>query len=512
MRPDPDQPRFPDHHGEDVAEAEDAAEELAWRLDNVELVTVGLDIGSSTSHLLLSRLHLQRLAQSLSSRFVVVERETLHRSPIRLTPFRPGGLIDAAALRGLLEEGYRQAGIGPGDVDTGAVILTGVALERANARPVAELFAAEGGKFVCASAGHNMEAILAAHGSGAVALARGSGRPGLHLDVGGGTTKLALLEGGEVRRTAAVAAGGRLLVLDAHGRVERVEGAGLGVEVGDRLTGPARRRLADELAAAVLDAAAGGSAGGRLLTPPLEVAEPLERLRVTVSGGVSEYLFGRESRTFGDIAPELAAALRARFEAAGVRPEPAREGIRATVIGASQFTVQVSGSTVHLRTEERLPLHNLPVVRPRLAPRAPLAGRVAAAIGEAFARLDLGEGDAPVALALAWQGEPRYEALRELAGGVAAGLRRTLERGLPVVLAVDADVGLSLGAILTEEFAAGPGLLVLDGLDLEELDYVDVGRVLRPAGVVPVVVKSLAFSAPYAPAPPGRRSRTGGRA
>ncbi len=221
--------RFPDHHGGDLdsqdGPVEDALDSLLWSLDNVELVTVGVDIGSSTSHLLFARLHLQRLTQSLSSRFAVVRREVLHRSPILLTPYRDDGLIDAHALELFVEDSYRGAGLSPEQIDTGAVILTGVALERANARAVADLFAAAGGKFVCASAGHNLEAILAAHGSGAAALSHRRRDTLLHIDIGGGTSKLSLVRDGEVLETATAGVGGRLVAFDSDERVVRIEPA-----------------------------------------------------------------------------------------------------------------------------------------------------------------------------------------------------------------------------------------------------------------------------------------------
>src|SRR5712691_13522044 len=81
-------------HDGDAGVRDDDGFDVTWALDNVELTTVGVDVGSSTSHLLFAKLHLQRLTQSLSSRFVVVHREVLHRSPILLTPYRPDGLID----------------------------------------------------------------------------------------------------------------------------------------------------------------------------------------------------------------------------------------------------------------------------------------------------------------------------------------------------------------------------------------------------------------------------------
>src|ERR671935_1898498 len=246
---------FPDHHVDVDGAADEDERSETWDFDNVELRTVGVDVGSSTSHLLFAHLHLQRLVQSLSSRFVVVERKVLHRSPILLTPYRPDGLIDVEALAEFVLQAYADAGMERSDVDTGAVILTGAALERANARAVADLFAEEGGKFVCASAGHNLEGILAAHGSGAVALSHERGDTLLHVDIGGGTTKLGLLHNGEVLRTAAVHVGGRLVAIDADDRITRIEPSatlvaeqlGIPLELGGKLLPDDRHRLADAL-------------------------------------------------------------------------------------------------------------------------------------------------------------------------------------------------------------------------------------------------------------------------
>ena len=454
---------FPDHHGEGAEEGDEGAP-AGWELDHVQLLTVGVDIGSSTSHLLFSRLLLERLAQSLSSRFVVVERQVLHRSPIVLTPFGPDRLIDAGELERFLAAAYAGAGIRPEAVDTGAVILTGTALERPNARAIADLFARVCGAFVCASAGHHLEAILAAHGSGVVRMSRE--RPGetfLHVDVGGGTTKLAVVRDGAVGGVAALEAGGR------------------------------RSEAVVEMVEAIVRAAA-GERDARLLTDPLPASERPDV--VTFSGGVAEYVYGRETRRYGDAGPELGAAVREAALAGrlGDTLEEPAERIRATVIGASQFTVQLSGSTVHVPDPALLPLRNLPVVDARLpAGRALDPAAVAAAIRSGLQRLDMAEGEHPVAIALRWEGEPRYTSLRSVAAGLSRGLPRSLALGTPVVLALDADVGRSLGAVLTDEFAGGAFVVSLDVVDIRELDFVDVGAVISPAGVVPVVVKSLAF-------------------
>src|SRR3974390_351414 len=179
-------------------EERNAIAKYIWDQEHVDLTTIGIDIGSSTSHLLFAKVLLERQTQGLSSRFVVVHRQVLWRSPIMLTPFLPDGTIDAAALGVFIAKSYADAGFARADVDSGAVILTGEAVKKKNAQAIDELFAAEAGKFVCAPAGHKLECTLAAHGAGAVALSAERGCGLLHVDIGGGTTKLALIDKGAV--------------------------------------------------------------------------------------------------------------------------------------------------------------------------------------------------------------------------------------------------------------------------------------------------------------------------
>src|SRR5439155_12795572 len=170
-----------------------------------------------------ARVHLQRLSAALSSRFVVVKRKILWQSPILLTPYRGDYTIDVDELAGCIGGCYAYAGIERELVDSGAVILTGEALKRRNARAIADLFSDEAGKFVCASAGHHMECQMAAHGSGAIALSRGHKATLLNVDIGGGTTKFALIENGRIIATSAIAVGGRLIVEDPKAGLTRIE-------------------------------------------------------------------------------------------------------------------------------------------------------------------------------------------------------------------------------------------------------------------------------------------------
>ena len=287
---------FSHEHSETPAERAAVAHTI-WAQDNLVFTTVGIDIGSSTSHLLFAKVALQRQAQGHSSRFVVVGRDIVWRSPILLTPFLPDGLIDAARLGDFIERCYHDAGLTQDQIDGGAVILTGEAIKRKNARAIDELFAAQAGKFVCASAGHKLEARLAAHGSGAVALSKERGISLLHVDIGGGTTKLALIDRGAIVGLAAFAVGGRLIAADARGGWTRIDDAAR--RVADDLAlqlSPTtladetiRRRIAQRLAAVaadiILDAPLDPLARSLLLTEPLP--RKFAPAALSLSGGVA---------------------------------------------------------------------------------------------------------------------------------------------------------------------------------------------------------------------------------
>src|SRR5450432_392614 len=206
-----------DHDHDDLGE-HDLENDALWQQDHITLVSVGIDIGSSGTQVIFSRVYMRRLAEELTSRYFVVKRETLHQSPVVLTPYLSEIRIDERAVGDIVDAAYTAAGIHPDQIDIGAVILTGEALRRENAKAIAEVIAEMGGEFVCAAAGHHMESLLAAYGSGAAKASHDLARPVLNVDIGGGTTKLALVEGGRVVHTAAIHIGGRLLVVGSHSR------------------------------------------------------------------------------------------------------------------------------------------------------------------------------------------------------------------------------------------------------------------------------------------------------
>ena len=469
--------------------------------DEVCLLTVGVDIGSSTSHLVFSRIVLERL----DSRYVVSERETFYASDILLTPYSAEETIDAEALGAFIRKEYADAKVEPEEIDTGALILTGVAVQRRNARAIGELFAKQAGKLVAVSAGDSLETVMAAYGSGAVARSIRDEATVMNVDVGGGTSKIAVCAEGKVVDLSALDVGARLICLEPDGRIVRVEAAGrrfaaeLGIDlqIGDMLTLEQGRALAGLMADKLFEAMRGDAPtmqGASLLRlDPLGRRWPIDRIQF--SGGVSEFIYGNESKKFGDLGPQLASEILARVESFCPRLEPSIEGIRATVVGASQYTIQLSGSTIYVAPLDAVPLRNVPVIAPAL----PLdqdtidPAAIASAVQTMLKQLDLAQGEQPVALFVPWRGSATYQRLDAFCRGVVEGLSSVLARGHPLVLAGDGDVGGLLGIHLHEEMRVANPVVSIDGLELKAFDYIDIGTMLESSGAVPVVIKSLIF-------------------
>src|SRR5215218_4101866 len=468
-------------HDHDDFEDGPLEENPLWIADNVTLTSVGIDIGSAGTQVVFSKVHLRRQSE---------ER------------------IDDDALRVIIDDAYKQASIAAADIDTGVVILTGEALRRDNAQAIASLLAEQGGDFVTATAGHHMEAMLAAYGSGAARVSSDQGKRILNIDVGGGTTKLALVENGRVIATAAIHIGGRLQVVDDNGRIVRLDPAGqhhaaqagFSWSKGDSTEPAALDRVAEYMADALIAAIR-----MRPLPPPLlalYLTEPIADLAridgVMVSGGVGEYVYGRETRDFGDMGRRLGHAMRKRLDA-GALPWPllpAGECIRATALGASEYSVQLSGNTSTITNPGALlPRRNLQVLQaPYVCEEIIDPEKLASAIRGHFIAFDLAEGETEIALALHWLGAPSHERIFAFAQGIVRGMAQTVAKKKPLYIMLDGDVAQTLGSILREELDIQGEILCIDGVVLWDFDYIDLGRIRLPSMTVPVTIKSLVFS------------------
>jgi ethanolamine utilization protein EutA len=496
-----------DSHGFDLGSIEDGSSEEIEGLERFTLRSVGIDIGSSTTHVIFSRLVLRRQGVTLSARYVVTNREVLYRSPILLTPYLTPALIDTAQVKKFIERSYKEARFEPGDIDTGAVVITGEALKKENSRPILEYFSAESGKFICASAGPMHEALLAAYGSGAVALSQHHRNAVLNVDMGGGTTKISLIRSGEIVQMAAVEVGARLLAFDDDTTIARVEqpmraiakSLGKRVELGARLTSKLRGQLAAKMADILFDVLSGGDMDP--LTQSLMLTDGLHGHKMTAvdhvvfSGGVSEYVYGHTTESYGDLGPELGREVRQRcdqFLPRGTVVEPT-EGIRATVIGAGEYTLQASGSTSYIFKTDVLPVRGIQVahacVNKEQSPRD-----LRAVLTRALSKYDSQYLNESMALALSVEGQPDYPYIRRLAEGIASLADPASPPGAPLFLVLDVDMARSLGTVLKEEFKLDRAVIAIDNIDVGDLDYIDIGKPMGVSQVVPVTVKSLIFT------------------
>lgn len=478
-------------------------------LESFILNSVGITIGSSTTHLMFSRLTVRR-SDSRASRFAIAEREVLHRSPVLFTPYIEGVRVDTEILRQFFADVYQNVEITPDDVDTGAVIITGYAARKENAEALVNLFSRWAGKFVCETAGPNLEGMMAAHGSGAVRRSAETGKTVMNVDIGGGTSKIAIIREGSVVETASIFVGSRAVAGDGSGRLARVEAAGrlaaqaLDVELKMGASLPAADQ---EAIAGILTRSLFELVERKPLSPftqqlmetaPLDYQSPIDV--VMFSGGVAEYIYGHEQSDFGDLGPYLGDQIKRhvsdpRFPMMLHIPE---ERIRATVMGAAQYSLQVSGNTIFISSGLALPMRNVQVISVHLDMEAPTADAIAASMRDALARYDFDSG-APtgtVALALnigaCLQIGPAF--LRELTAGVLSTANEFFEDGAPVILIMDVDIAHLVGNRLAEKFVHTRKILCVDGIDVGDLDYIDIGTEIQSSKTVPVVVKNLVFS------------------
>jgi ethanolamine utilization protein EutA len=353
-----------------------------------------------------------------------------------------------------------------------------------------------------------MESMLAAYGSGASRVSHDEDKRILNIDIGGGTTKLSVVEKGHVIATAAFHVGGRLQVVDDKGMIVRLDPAGryharqAGFDwhksdvINTKLLDKVADVMADEFVAALMQRPLSSAISHLYLTDPILDFGRIDG--IMFSGGVGEYVYGRETRDFGDMGLRLGQAIRRKIDE-GALPWPllaAGECIRATALGASEYSVQLSGNTSYIsKPGELLPRRNLQVLQPAFECQDIIdSAALAKAIKTHFTGFDLVEGEGEVALALRWQGPPSYERVAAFAEGIRHGLANTIERRKPVYIMLDGDIAQTLGAILREELLVESEILAIDGVMLRDFDYIDLGRIRMPSYTVPVTIKSLVFS------------------
>ena len=467
-----------------------------------ELLSAGIDVGTSTTQVIFSVLRVENTAGfARAPSAAITEKRVTYRGESRETPLLDETLIDTDRLRTLIEDEFRLAGIAPGSADTGAVIITGESAHKENAAAVLAALSDFAGEFVVAAAGPDLEARMAGQGSGAQAASKERRCRVANLDIGGGTSNIAIFDRGALAAVGCYDIGGRQLRFTPEGKMTyisasaaKIAGAlGLQIRVGETPSLSKLRTLARTMASLLEDSVTPGGMNALLESvrtagsSVLRLDKPVDF--ISYSGGVADCVYhtGHARFAFGDFGVLLGEAIRAGAAFTPERVITPAQTIRATVIGAGLHSVRLSGSTVRCADEALFPRKDLPVFCP--------GNEILedpAALAEQFGWF-LRQNDAPNAvLFLEGHPSPGYMELKRLSQSLAHALDKALPPGEPLLLLAYHDIGKALGQ-LAAPCVPGRAVISLDGLRVGANDFLDLGKPVMSGLAVPVVIKSLIF-------------------
>ena len=467
------------------------------------LTSIGIDVGTTTTQVIISKLEVGTADHKGADKLMVTDREVLHRGEIHRTRLLDAETIDVEATASIVEKELTEAGIAPANIDTGAVIVTGETAHKENAEPLVHQLAIDSGGFVAATAGAALEAILAGRGAGTASRSIEKRETIANIDIGGGTTNIAVFDSGGVRNTRCINVGGRSIKFGEENTVIKVsdparsiaEELGLTIDRGERYEPTDFQPLIAAMAECVIDAATGPPFIER--THALAIGSlPTESVQldgIVFTGGVgwlvNTQLEGDESTEYGDIGSLLAADIRERTSELPI--VHLDEDLQATVIGVGTQTTRLSGRTLTI-DESLLPLRDLPVVGTsalRDANRDVLSVRLGEAVGVAEQRHGSEE---PFVLYINDIGPLTYHRIKDIAAGIAAAYENGDETETPVVVLTRQNCAKALGQTLNGRLGER-SVITVDEVAADEGDYLDIGSPLVDSDTVPVVVKTLAF-------------------
>ena len=482
--------------------------------DKTAILSVGIDVGTSTTQVVFSKLQMDNAGGYFSvPRVAIVDKEVVYKSEIYMTPLKTDVLIDTEALRDIVAAEFRKAGYRPEDTDSGAVIITGESARKENSDAVLKSLSDFAGDFVVSAAGPDMESLIAGKGSGAWQYSMDHHCRVANLDIGGGTTNVVLFEDGETVARGCLDIGGRLICMNPQGIITKVspaaavmaQAAGVSVHVGDRCDEKALSAVTRQMAAALnvyLGVGTGTSAGGKadailrqIKTPGSSDFPVPEKVQaVFFSGGVADLIYHESADTwaYGDIGVLLGRAIReSRLFTDFQKMEPG-ETIRATVVGAGTYTTTISGSTITY-SDDIFPLKNIPVIKlDEALQEACFAGDTEPVIRRIQWVLGQNDEDRFI-LAMPGKRDPGYTEMKRAAAAIRQIMDRVQPSGEPILLVIESDIAKAMGQMIRQQPDLKRQVVAIDSIHVEDGEYVDMGKPMMNGMVIPVVVKTLIF-------------------
>ena len=477
--------------------------------DKTAILSVGIDVGTSTTQVVFSKLQMDNAGGYFSvPRVAIVDKEVVYKSEVYMTPLKTDVLIDTEALRDIVAAEFRKAGYRPEDTDSGAVIITGESARKENSDAVLKSLSDFAGDFVVSAAGPDMESLIAGKGSGAWKYSMDHHCRVANLDIGGGTTNVVLFEDGETLARGCLDIGGRLICMNPQGIITKVspaaavmaQAAGVSVSVGDRCDELKLTAVTRQMAAA-LNAYLGVGTKDidvilrQIKTPGSSDFPVPEKVQaVFFSGGVADLIYHESADTwaYGDIGVLLGRAIReSRLFTDFQKMEPG-ETIRATVVGAGTYTTTISGSTITY-SDDIFPLKNIPVIKlDEELQEACFAGETEPVIRRI--QWVLGQNDEEhFILAMPGKRNPGYMEMKRAAASIRQIMDRVQPPGEPILLVIESDIAKAMGQMIRQQPDLKRQVVAIDSIHVEDGEYVDMGKPMMNGMVIPVVVKTLIF-------------------
>ena len=476
------------------------------------LISVGIDVGTTTTQVIFSNITIENMSSGARvPEFKIVGKEIFYKGKIHFTPLRSNTEIDETALKEIIEREYKIAGINPDDIDSGAVIITGETARKENAQNISKVLSGYAGEFVVATAGPDLEGIIAGKGSGAAKLSYENNDIVANFDIGGGTTNIAVFSQGEPIDTTCLDIGGRLLRFDKSGLVEYIspkladicKEINVSLEKGKRYPDEVIRKICRYMAEILLEVS-GARPRSRLLELTLSPKSTALRLdykidRVSFTGGVADYIYNNQAETdlykFGDIGILLGYEIKAilnDFASKVIMPE---ETIMATVVGAGTQTMDISGSTISYSQSATLPLKNIPIIEITEKEERVNEEELEKTIMAKLQWYCLETQKQKVALFLKGERNVSFEKVTSLSKVIAKVWEEFYPHGEEVIVVIENDMAKVLGQSISRKLSNKQREVVcIDGIKVSSGDYIDIGKPIGNGSVLPVVIKTLVFN------------------
>lgn len=469
------------------------------------LMSVGIDIGTSTTQLVFSKITVENTASAWTIPTVkIIGKEVVYRSDIHFTPLLSPTVIDAKALRNIVEREYIKGYMTPGSIDTGAIIITGETARKENAKEVLKMLSGFAGDFVVATAGPDLEGILAGKGSGACEYSKEHSATVMNFDIGGGTTNVAVFQSGKLVDTACFDIGGRLIKLKEDQTVyylsekakALIEHMKLPIEMDKKATVADLESFCNAMAKTIVEIANTGSQDPiyKLLITDHDLRKTHHVNAAFLSGGVADCVANDDANwlKYGDIGILLGRAIRKALDASSHHVKYGDETIRATVVGAGNHTTDISGSTIHYDVGQ-LPIKNIPIIH--LTPEEEAENGVVRqhAISDRLSWLSEQSDTHIVALGLHGKRGYGFDAIEALAKDIVIGMKKMSDQGLPLIVLIENDFAKSLGLCMRGLLDKNKPVICIDSVSVDNGDYIDIGVPIAGGQVVPVVIKTLLF-------------------